>query len=54
MSAIDNTWRMPQKKEKALMLAQREIATFVCDAVNLEGDPLTLPECHHRCYKTSK
>lgn len=44
MSAIDNTWRMPPNKEKALMLAQREIATFVCDAVNLEGIPFTLPE----------
>jgi Fic family protein len=26
------------------MLAQREIAVFVCDAVNLEGIPFTLPE----------
>jgi len=31
-------------KEKALMLAQREVAVFVFDAVNLEGICFTLPE----------
>jgi Fic family protein len=29
---------------KALMLARRQLAEFVCDAVNLEGIPFTLPE----------
>ncbi|WP_245809567.1 Fic family protein [Desulfamplus magnetovallimortis] len=29
---------------KALMLARRQLSEFVCDAVNLEGIPFTLPE----------
>src|SRR5687767_4840577 len=31
-------------KEKALFLAKRQLAEFVCDAVNLEGILYTLPE----------
>lgn len=42
--AIDKTWGMRPQRDKALMLAQREVAAFVCDAVNLEGIPFTLPE----------
>ena len=42
--AIDKTWQIKPNKEKALMLAQREIAVFVCDAVELEGIHFTLPE----------
>ncbi|WP_419596397.1 Fic family protein, partial [Thiolapillus sp.] len=40
----DKTWNMLPDKGKAIMLAQREVASFVCDAVNLEGIPFTLPE----------
>jgi len=42
--AIDTQWGMHPDKDKALMLARREVAAFVCDAVNLEGLPFTLPE----------
>jgi len=35
---------MNPNKSKALMLAKRQLAEFVCDAVNLEGINLTLPE----------
>ena len=35
---------MTPNKPKALMLAKRQIAEFVCDAVNLEGINFTLPE----------
>jgi Fic family protein len=42
--AADKQWDMPPDKGKALMLARREVASFVCDAVNLEGLPFTLPE----------
>ena len=35
--AIDKNWHIIPNKDKALMLAQREIAVFVCDAVELEG-----------------
>jgi len=44
MTVIDKQWGIKPHKEKALMLAQREVAAFVCDAVNLEGIPFTLPE----------
>ena len=44
MTAIDKQWGIQPHKEKVLMLAQREVAAFVCDAVNLEGIPFTLPE----------
>ncbi len=33
----DKQWQIKRNKDKALMLAQREIAVFVCDAVELEG-----------------
>lgn len=41
---IDTQWRMKPNTDKALMLAQREIAVLVCDAVELEGIHFTLPE----------
>ena len=41
---IDKQWGIKPHKEKALMLAQREVSAFVCEAVNLEGIPFTLPE----------
>ena len=44
MKAIDKQWGIQPQREKALMLARREVAAFVCDAVNLEGLPFTLPE----------
>ena len=42
--ASDTKWLIKPNKDKALMLAQREIAVFVCDAVELEGIHFTLPE----------
>ncbi len=44
MAPTDNKWKMKPDFGKALMLAQRETAVFVCDAVNLEGIAMTLPE----------
>jgi Fic family protein len=41
---IDKQWGIRSNQAKALMLAQREVSAFVCDAVNLEGIPFTLPE----------
>lgn len=41
---IETQWNMKPNKAKALMLAKRQLAEFVCDAVNLEGINLTLPE----------
>jgi Fic family protein len=41
---IDNTWNMKANRNKALMLAKRELAVFVLDAVELEGIHFTLPE----------
>lgn len=35
---------MKPNKAKAMMLAKRQLAEFVCDAVNLEGINFTLPE----------
>lgn len=35
---------MKPNKAKAIMLAKRQLAEFVCDAVNLEGIHFTLPE----------
>ena len=35
---------MKPNKAKAIMLAKRQLAEFVCDAVNLEGINFTLPE----------
>lgn len=40
----DTQWHMTANKAKALMLAKRQVAEFVCDAVNLEGIAFTLPE----------
>lgn len=40
----DTRWGMTPDVPKALMLAKRQLAEFVCDAVNLEGIPFTLPE----------
>ena len=40
----DNQWNMKPNKAKAVMLAKRQLAEFVCDAVNLEGINFTLPE----------
>ncbi|VEN74769.1 Fic/DOC family protein [Candidatus Desulfarcum epimagneticum] len=44
MSPKDHFWNMPPHHGLALTLARRHLAEFVCDAVNLEGIPLTLPE----------
>lgn len=45
MSEMHETqWNMKPNKAKAIMLAKRQLAEFVCDAVNLEGINLTLPE----------
>ena len=41
---IDSHWNMPPNKAKAMMLAKRQLAELVCDAVNLEGINYTLPE----------
>lgn len=41
---IDTQWNMKPSKGKALMLAKRQLAELVYDAVNLEGIPFTLPE----------
>ena len=35
---------MPANKARSLMLAKRQLSELVCDAVNLEGIPFTLPE----------
>jgi len=40
----DTVWHMPSNKARSLMLAKRQLAELVCDAVNLEGIPFTLPE----------
>ena len=40
----DKHWQIPANKNKALMLAQRQLSEFVYDAVNLEGINMTLPE----------
>jgi Fic family protein len=46
MGAImkNHQWLMTPDKAKAIMLAKRQLAEFVCDAVNLEGINFTLPE----------
>lgn len=41
---IDTHWHMQTNKAKAIMLAKRQLAELVCDAVNLEGINYTLPE----------
>ena len=40
----DNQWNMKPNQAKAMMLAKRQLAELVCDAVNLEGINFTLPE----------
>ena len=40
----ETRWNMKPNKAKAIMLAKRQLAEFVCDAVNLEGINFTLPE----------
>jgi Fic family protein len=40
----ETQWNMKPDKAKAMMLAKRQLAEFVCDAVNLEGVNFTLPE----------
>ncbi len=40
----DTMWNMNPNKAKAIMLAKRQLAEFVYDAVNLEGINFTLPE----------
>lgn len=40
----ETQWSIKPNKAKAIMLAKRQLAEFVCDAVNLEGINLTLPE----------
>ena len=40
----ETQWNMKPNKAKAIMLAKRQLAEFVCDAVNLEGINFTLPE----------
>ena len=40
----ETQWNMTPNKAKAIMLAKRQLAEFVCDAVNLEGINFTLPE----------
>ena len=41
---IDTQWNMKPNKAKALMLAKRQLAELVHDAVSLEGIHFTLPE----------
>ena len=41
---MDTEWNMLPDKNIALMLAERQLSELVCDAVNLEGIPFTLPE----------
>jgi len=40
----DYNWDMKPNKNKAIMLARRQLSEFVCDAVNLEGINFTLSE----------
>lgn len=40
----DIRWNMKPNRAKAIMLAKRLLAEFVCDALNLEGIHFTLPE----------
>lgn len=41
---LDTVWHMAPNQGRALMLAKRQLCELVCDAVNLEGIPFTLPE----------
>ena len=40
----DHHWEMKPNREKAKMLARRQLSELVCDAVNLEGINFTLAE----------
>lgn len=40
----DTHWNMQPNQQMALQLARRDISVLVCDAVNLEGVAMTLPE----------
>lgn len=40
----DTHWQISSNRPTALMLAKRQLSEFVCDAVNLEGINMTLPE----------
>jgi Fic family protein len=40
----NTSFHIRPNRDKALMLARRQLAELVCDAVNLEGIPFTLPE----------
>lgn len=40
----DSQWNITPNKPKAIMLAKRQLAEFVYDAVILEGIHFTLPE----------
>jgi Fic family protein len=42
--AIDTVWKMNPNMPMAKQLAIRDIPSLVCDAVNLEGVAMTLPE----------
>ncbi len=44
MKKRDAFWNMPRNAKLAMMLAKRQLAELVCDAVNLEGINFTLPE----------
>ena len=41
---IEKHWGMKPNLDKALMIAKRQLAEFVYDAVNLEGLNFSLPE----------
>ncbi|MBF0112024.1 MAG: Fic family protein [Desulfamplus sp.] len=41
---VDLHWSIKPNKSKAIMVAKRQLAEFVCDALNLEGINFTLPE----------
>ncbi|MDX1960096.1 MAG: Fic family protein [Leptospiraceae bacterium] len=40
----DHYWNILPNRDKALMIAKKQLPEFVYDAVNLEGIPFTLPE----------
>lgn len=40
----DTQWHILPNRTTALMLAKRQLSEFVCDAINLEGINMTLPE----------
>ena len=44
MAATENHWHIRPDRPLAVQLAKRQLPEFVCDAVNLEGIPVTLAE----------